>query len=392
MNHMVALLGPHNPLGLAVMVLVLALAFFVWRGARQRTNRLAATILTMEALVVGGGAMYAFVQDGPVWLYMGTGALFVVMASCYPRLVSTLDTPWATPFRGTRGLVACVAFAVIVILANLIVGLNEYFGSEAPAFLSMVHLPAVAISITGLVLGLLGVAVYALIASISAYRRTTPGSPQRRRAYSWVVAFGTRDALWAVHVILAVSFAAIFGEYSWEAQQIWIWGPPIYLSFYAALLAYGILRSQLFDIDLKIKWGISRGTTVTILIIATLIVSKLAEFYLTREIGYVAGGVVAGLLLFVVPRLNKIGDKVAQKALPQVENTSQYVAFRKLEVYQAALQSAMESGGITPKERDTLGRLRVKLGISEQDAKQVEDELLPVLPTVPPFPAASQGL
>jgi hypothetical protein len=375
----VAWYGSHNPFGLIVAALVLALAAVVLQGGRQnRVNRLAALVLYMEAVLVGSGSLYAFDPNGPAWLYLFSGSLFVLLTAVYPRLISTLETPLARPFRGRRGLMICTVYAIVVVPASVLGGLADVDG--APSWTQTLKPLAGGIATIGVFAGVIALGLYSVLAAVSAFRRAPSGSPQRKRSKSWLIAFGTRDAFWVLHMAAVLVIVLMYGETAPAADEIWIWGPPAYLLVYAGLLAYGILRAQLFDLDLKIKWGISRGTSATILVVAALVASKIAEAYVTREVSYVAGGIVAGLLLFVVPRLNKIGDKIAQKAIPQATNTSQYIAFRKLEVFQAALQSAMESGGITPKERETLSRLRSKLGISEADAAQVEAELPPLSP------------
>src|SRR5207245_833672 len=147
---------------------------------------------------------------------------------------------------------------------------------------------------------------------------------------------------------------------------------------YVPLLAYGILQTHLFDIDMKIKLGISRGTVATLGIIGVIVAAKIAELYLSRTLGYIAGGVVAGTMVVYALRLLKVGDRVANAAMPKVQPTSEYLAFKKLEVYRAAVESALETGGITTKERASLDRLCGKLNLASPDAAAVEAELAPV--------------
>jgi hypothetical protein len=47
-----------------------------------------------------------------------------------------------------------------------------------------------------------------------------------------------------------------------------------------------------------------------------------------------------------------------------------------LQVYEAALAEALQEGGISPKERALLVRLRDSLGISEEDALAIENDLV----------------
>jgi hypothetical protein len=63
------------------------------------------------------------------------------------------------------------------------------------------------------------------------------------------------------------------------------------------------------------------------------------------------------------------------------ENTPEYAAFRKLQVYEAATSEALHEGGISEKERSLLVRLRDSLGISASDADAIEVELQKRLPS-----------
>jgi len=61
--------------------------------------------------------------------------------------------------------------------------------------------------------------------------------------------------------------------------------------------------------------------------------------------------------------------------MPNTRNTPEYVAFRKLQVYEAALTEALPDGKISERERELLNRLRDSLGISVFDADAIESEL-----------------
>lgn len=176
-------------------------------------------------------------------------------------------------------------------------------------------------------------------------------------------------------------FALAIGLSTWLARTrpeaidatLPLW--PLATILFIPLAAYGVLSAHLFDIDLRIKWTIRRGTAGTIAVAAVLAVAKVAEAFLQRELGLVAGSLMAGPLLFAAPRLNRLGDRVANAALPSVQPTSAYFAFKKMEVYRAALEAALETGGIGERERASLDRLRRKLGIDSSDALATEAEL-----------------
>ena len=61
--------------------------------------------------------------------------------------------------------------------------------------------------------------------------------------------------------------------------------------------------------------------------------------------------------------------------MPNTQNTPEYAAYRKLQVYEAAIMEAQLEGGISDKERSLLNRLRDSLGISLADATSLEGEL-----------------
>ena len=61
--------------------------------------------------------------------------------------------------------------------------------------------------------------------------------------------------------------------------------------------------------------------------------------------------------------------------MPNTQNTPEYAAFRKLQVYEAALSEALPDGNISERERELLNRLRNSLGISVVDADAIEGEL-----------------
>ena len=60
--------------------------------------------------------------------------------------------------------------------------------------------------------------------------------------------------------------------------------------------------------------------------------------------------------------------------MPNTHNTAEYAAFRKMQVYEAAVIDALP-GGMSAEERALLGRLRESLGISDSDASAIERDL-----------------
>jgi hypothetical protein len=82
------------------------------------------------------------------------------------------------------------------------------------------------------------------------------------------------------------------------------------------------------------------------------------------------------VVVFFLAPLQRFAERVASVAMPNTRNTPEYAAFRKLQVYEAALSEALEGGGISAKERALLNRLRDSLGILEADAQIMEHDML----------------
>jgi hypothetical protein len=141
------------------------------------------------------------------------------------------------------------------------------------------------------------------------------------------------------------------------------------------LIAYGILRTQLFDIDLRIRWTIKQSTVAAAVVSFVYLVSEGASRLLSSELGNVAGLLAAAAVVFFMAPLQRFAERVASAAMPNTVNTPEYAAHRKMQVYEAAVGEALQGGGISRKERALLNRLRDSLGIATADAEALELDL-----------------
>jgi hypothetical protein len=220
---------------------------------------------------------------------------------------------------------------------------------------------------------------YALVASIHAWHVATPGIA-RTRAGVFALAFGFRDACWGFIYIdgIIVIATGLFGTP--EPDYFYV----VYAcgTFFAVpLIAYGILRTQLFDIDLRIRWTIKQSTLATVVVTSIFLLSEGADRFLSAELGNVAGLLAAAVVVFFLAPLQRFAERVASAAMPNTRNTPEYAMFRKLQVYEAALTEALPDGKISDRERELLNRLRDSLGISLSDANSIEGELQKSLPS-----------
>jgi hypothetical protein len=278
------------------------------------------------------------------------------MLALYPPfLAAALNTSMVRPF-GYPG-------------ARLALGL----GAAALALLTL--LTPMKLGATMLYLALATLFTFGLFASVQAWRRAT--SAARTRARSFAVAFGVRDLLWGY----------VYANVAWQ-----IWGDtmgyvpddvndPIYVIYLMGtllavpLIAYGILRTQLFDIDLRIRWTIRQSTLAGAIVAIIFVATEAADRFLTAELGNFAGLLAAALVVFFLAPLQRFAERVAAVAMPNTRNTPEYRAFRKMQVYEAAITDAMQDGDMSSKERALLGHLRESLGISQADAEAIELEL-----------------
>ena len=278
------------------------------------------------------------------------------MLALYPPFLAVaLKTPLVRPLAGARvqwglGIIALV-LAMLTLNTPMKLGATLLYVSMSTVF------------------------TFALIASIHAWRQAAAAA--RTRARSFALAFGVRDLLWGY----------VYANVAWQ-----IWGntmgyvpdninDPVYLIYLMGtllavpLIAYGILRMQLFDIDLRIRWTIKQSTLAGAIVAILFLVTEAADRFLTAELGSLAGLVAAAIVVFFLAPLQRLAERVAAAAMPNTRNTPEYVAFRKMQVYESAVSEALEQGGISAKERNLLGHLRQSLGVSEADAEAIEREL-----------------
>lgn len=222
--------------------------------------------------------------------------------------------------------------------------------------------------------------LYALIAAIQAWHASKPGAG-RARARSFALAFGIRDICWGVAYSSAI-WMIFTGQYAITENEVE--GPTLQVIYaiYACgtlfcvpLIAYGILRTHLFDIDLRIQWTIKQSTVASVFVAIFYLVSEGADRFLSSELGNIAGLLAAALVMFFLAPLQGLADRIANAAMPNTRNTPEYATFRKMQVYEQAFAEAQYEGGVSAKERALLDRLRESLGISEVDAESIESEL-----------------
>lgn len=207
---------------------------------------------------------------------------------------------------------------------------------------------------------------------------------ERERARAFTLAFGVRDVLWTF--TFALNTAHYYGFIGSGMQGLPNGTSPlkfvvpflyeIAVIIYVPLVAYGVLRVQLFDIDLRIKRTLKRSTVAAAFVATFFVVSELASNYLSSQLGTVLGVFCTGALVFFLDPIQRTAERLSNAAMPNTHNTPEYETFRKFQVYETALQAALEDGHISKRQRRVLNSMIESMGIDTTIAKRLENDAL----------------
>lgn len=368
MNHMLFV----GLLGLAAVTLCWSLAVVLFRvGPAGSVARKLAVLLVVEGVTLVTAGFPEFVLGLSEDFYLEHPGLLIPlglahflgdagMVALYPPfLAAALGTALTRPFGRTMVRIPIAVVAVATGIAAMVALMVWNSFAVASILYVMVTLTF----------------LFALVASLHAWHTAEPGIA-RTRAGLFIAAFGIRDVCWCF--AYATSFwTLVAGTDGYEHAIFW-WYKAIYALgtlLAVPLIAYGILRAHLFDIDLRIRWTIKQSTLAALIIAIIFLISEGASTFLSAELGTVAGLLGAAVVIFFLTPLQHFAERVAARAMPNTENTPEYVAFRKMQVYEAALLDAMAEDGISSKERALLIHLQESLGIAVADAEAIEREL-----------------
>ena len=271
-----------------------------------------------------------------------------------------------TPFRGRFGSAALMclggaAFLLVLLFPHSFVG-EPY----SPGFAAWNFQPVDRGIVSAQLFGAAG--LFGFVAALHAYFRTPLGSAARDRAKWFAIAFGTRDAYFGV----MLSLFSVIRPIEFWGDFVFNSGAALMYLLYMAFLSYGVLRTQLFDLDLRIKVAFKWSTVASVIAVAFFIGSEVLESVIPVE-GKLLGLVSAGLVVVALRPVQKLSERVVGRLMPGVNPTPTYITRRKTEVYSAAFEVAFRDGVVTAGERAILEELRDQLSIPETEAKSVEE-------------------
>lgn len=322
------------------------------------------TLLTAgyPEFVLGKGQLF-FLDESPLlaasiltFHHIGDAA----MLALYPTFLAlALQTKLTRPFAGKRVRIVIAVSAAVLVLGTMVFDSWDSMTGALILYLAMM-----------LMFG------FGLVASIHAWHTAKRGLA-RERAGIFAIAFGLRDLSWGLSYAIFAWLVSTQPELR-LVTDLGFLGKIVYALgtlLAVPLIAYGVLRAHLFDIDLRIRWTIKQSTLATVVVTLIFLFSEGADRYLSAELGDFAGLLAAAIVVFFLAPLQRVAERVASAAMPNTENTPEYAAYRKMQVYEAAVAEALPDGNISERERALLNSLRDSLGISTADAEALEREL-----------------
>lgn len=166
-----------------------------------------------------------------------------------------------------------------------------------------------------------------------------------------------------------------------QFPTIWLILTGFWRLWLPALVTYALVRHQLFDIDLKIKFAVKQSTMAGLAFVGFVVLSETLEAIITsssvltetvpeRWTDLASLGVAVGLTYALNP-VKALAGNVANRVMPGTTGTEEYLARKRIEVFRATLEGAVEDGAMTDKERILVEKLRTQLGLSEAEVQPI---------------------
>ncbi len=352
-------------LGLPAAIIAWSFALYVYvvapgtRGSRF----LVAMLITDGLAVISSYGNSVFINEwlgiqGIPWHEIHQASDWLLIAIYVPFIAMTLDSPLVVPFKGRTTRTAMLVVGGLVALSMFFLPDDTREAFRVPFY--------IVISV---------VLAWGFAAAIHSWYIAT-SEAKRARARAFTLAFGCRDVLWTWS--FAMNVAYVYGYIGAGGPGSGSWPVFVPLPYEAAviiyvpLVAYGMLRVHLFDIDLRIKRTLRRSTIAAAFVAAFFLVSESVGIFLSDQLGNVVGLLCTAALIFFLDPIQRAAARFSDTAMPRTHATPEYATYRKLQVYEAAVQAALEEGGISERQRRVLDSLISSLDIDVQAAGQLE--------------------
>lgn len=376
-----------NPLAIALPVVVglalFAIAGLVARhGSKHRHNRMFSALFFLSGIKsVSEGLVLVAGQSTAAWTLLaqlcGLGMLpllFLFLVS-FPR-----PAPWMVRSPGLGSLAFVPSFAVLAVLL-LQPGSDTFYG--------------VIVAFNVLSTGMTLAALILLLRT----RRHSPDAIERTQAS--FVALGFLPSFVATWVISALFMAGVAGVVDPGLAQGWInvvlrYLSPVFEFLAAGLVGFAILKYNILGVSPRFRVGVKSvlvGTLFATVFLLTQFVENVvlqgqlfsfADNYTGGYGSFVLSG-VSGLVLF--KPIESVSTKVADRLLPARTDALS----RAGEVYHAQCTYVLRDGNVSDRELAFLHNLRAQLGLSEAEARGIEEKVERLLRVDAPQTGATAG-
>lgn len=138
------------------------------------------------------------------------------------------------------------------------------------------------------------------------------------------------------------------------------------------LLAYALMRYQLFNIDIHLKAGVRRAIILGAFTVTFFLVSEAAESMAEGDRGPAVGIVAAGVLALGSRPIQSFASKASDKFMPDTKPIAQQTYAERLRFYLDQFLLIRHDGETTPKERQMLDRLAATLALPASAVREIE--------------------
>ncbi len=368
--------NPWALVGMVSSVVAWALAALIYftNPGRLQNRALALFIITMgTGFGVGVGWMFA-AADVPTSLALQAVSLagFYSSAPFYLLFLSTLPTRTMAWLRPRPVRVALWLAPIPIVLAMLfnfdriVAGVIEVPYARFDSYWTRTGtLIFEAQAITTATLG--------IVAAVGAVRESPKGGLLHRQAKWYAATFVVWEVLQLVaFTLLEIAFRQANPSIALYTAAAGVIFPGAALLF-MLMLAYSILKVQLFDIDLRIKIGLQRSFVAAPFAVAFFVATESLESLVPFD-SYWMGLAAAGALSLAAVPLQRAATRMANALMPGVSDSLDYRDRRAREIYAAALGGALEDGAVSVTERDVLNRLGAELGLDAASMRALEGQ------------------
>ena len=346
--------SPYFSLSVPFALAHLALRYRASEDGAEAPRWAAWALLVAGVAVVGMYGVHHAAYSG--WLSV-LGLPLAVVVSAGVALAFALRIGRARSAAERDGLVVgAVAFVLSVL----------HVGASRSVTLVLDGVVGDPISVAGSVLRIAALAV-ALVAVVRLARADPDRAPRIVGVALLALSTGVADTL---------LFRAGVAAASNLAQGVWQLALPV-------LLGWAILRHQLFGLDVKVRWTLSRGTVAAAFIAIFFVASEGAQLLLGQENPYV-GLMAAGALVFAIAPLQRAADRLAERAVPVESPAPASTAGAPRDdggrdAYRVLLRRFVADGRISRDEERALARTAERFGLSHEETvalrHEVEDEI-----------------